>query len=163
MSSLVVADNSPIAYLCEINQIDLLHKLFGDINVPAAVYQEHRHPRTPASVRLWALNPPPWLKIDSTSEVDDPATRHLDAGERAAIALADRLHADLILMDERRGTSVCRAKGFEATGTLGILIRGANRGWVDLADAFQRLKSTNFRHSPEMLEQLLKSHQAKGK
>jgi predicted nucleic acid-binding protein len=160
MSSLVVADNSPIAYLCEIHQVELLHKLFGVIYVPAAVYNELCHPKTPVLARTWALKPPPWLKIDSTSEVDDPATRHLDAGERAAIALADRLHADLILMDERRGTNVCRAKGFEATGTLGILIRAANRGWVDLGDAFQCLKETNFRHSPEMLEQLLKNHHA---
>jgi len=159
MSLLVVADNSPIAYLREIRHIDLLHKLFGEIYVPAAVYHELCHPKTPASVREWALKPPPWLKIDSTSGSPDPETSHLDAGEREAIALAERLHADLILMDERSGTKICRAKGFEATGTLGILIRAARRGWIDLAEAFQRLKATNFRYSPEMLEQLLSEHQ----
>jgi predicted nucleic acid-binding protein len=52
MSRLVVADNSPIAYLCEIEQIELLHKLFGDIYVPAAVYNELCHPKTPALARM---------------------------------------------------------------------------------------------------------------
>jgi predicted nucleic acid-binding protein len=31
------------------------------------------------------------------------------------------LHADLILVDERKRTSAAIAKGFEVTGTLGIL------------------------------------------
>jgi predicted nucleic acid-binding protein len=92
--------------------------------------------------------------------VGGPETSSLDAGERAAIALADHLHADLILMDERRGTRVCLLKGFAVTGTLGILDLAARRGLIDLAEAFSRLKITNFRYRPEMLEHLLQRHQA---
>jgi predicted nucleic acid-binding protein len=36
----------------------------------------------------------------------------LDEGETAAIALAIWLDADLVLMDDRRGVIVARAKGF---------------------------------------------------
>ena len=50
MSLLVVADNSPVAYLCEIGQIDLLPRLFGEIHIPAAVYHELCHPGTPAVI-----------------------------------------------------------------------------------------------------------------
>jgi predicted nucleic acid-binding protein len=45
----------------------------------------------------------------------------LGAGKHASIALALSLHADLILVDERKRTSAAIAKGFEVTGTLGIL------------------------------------------
>jgi predicted nucleic acid-binding protein len=160
VSLLVVADNSPVSYLCEIGQIDLLPRLFGEVHIPAAVYHELCHPKTPAIIRDWALKPPPWLKIATTSEADDPATAYLDAGERAAIAMAERLKADLVLMDERLGTKACREKGFEATGTLGILIRAAKSGQVNPRAAFDRLKTTNFRYSPQMMEQLLKKHES---
>ena len=84
MSLLAVADDGPISYLCEIGHIELLPRLFGEVHIPAAVYLELCHPKTPAVIRDWALKPPPWLKIASTLEADDPSPSQLDAGERAA-------------------------------------------------------------------------------
>ena len=66
-------------------------------------------------------------------ELDDPALLPLGAGERAAIALALSLKADLILIDERRA---------------------ARRNLVDLADSFARLKRTNFRYRQQILDAL---------
>jgi predicted nucleic acid-binding protein len=77
------------------------------------------------------------------------------AGERAAITLALSLHADLILIDERKGTAVALGKGLDVTGTLGVLGLAARRGLVDLADAFARLKRTNFRYRQETMDTLL--------
>jgi len=74
---------------------------------------------------------------------------------RAAITLALTLRADLILIDERKGTNAALKKGFEVTGTLGVLSRAASRGFVDLADSFARLKGTNFRHRQEIMDALL--------
>jgi len=158
VSLLVVADNCPISYLCEIGLIEILPRFFGEVHIPAAVYLELCHPRTPQVIREWALRPPPWMKIAATQEADDPTTAQLDAGERAAIAMAERIKADLVLMDERRGTKICRAKGFAVTGTLGLLIRTSESGGLHLGEVFDRLKKTNFRHSPKMLEQLLERH-----
>ena len=47
-------------------------------------------------------------------------------------------------------------KGFEVTGTLGVLDLAAERGLVDLVDAFDRLKLTNFRYRQGLLDALLK-------
>ncbi len=52
---------------------------------------------------------------------DDPSLAALDEGEKAAIALGLSLSADLVLIDERRGAAAARGKGFEVTGTLGVL------------------------------------------
>lgn len=153
-----MADTGPVSYLCEIGLIELLPRFFGEVHIPAAVYLELCHPKTPVVIRDWALRPPPWLKVAAMQEAEDVGTVHLDAGERAAIAMAERLKADLVLMDERKGTKVCRAKGFAVTGTLGLLIRAAETGGLHLGEAFDRLKKTNFRYSPEMLEQLLERH-----
>lgn len=79
----------------------------------------------------------------------------LDEGESDAITLALELHADLLLMDEREGVLAARRSGIEVAGTLGILARAAKRNLVNLADAFNRLKQTNFRYRQETTDMLL--------
>jgi len=80
----------------------------------------------------------------------------LGVGETAAIALATELNADLVLMDDRRGVAAALHRGLTVTGTLGLLARAAAQGLLDLADAFQRLKATNFRYRQDIMDLLLK-------
>jgi predicted nucleic acid-binding protein len=152
---LVVADTSPIYYLLSIGQIDLLPRLFGKVFVPDAVYKELCHPRAPTVVRDWVAGLPAWAEVTPVDSIDDAMLQPLGAGERAAITLALSLHADLILIDERKGTAVALGKGFEVTGTLGVLRLAARRGLVDLADSFAQLKRTNFRYRQDIMDELL--------
>jgi len=156
---LVVGDTGPLNYLVLIGASDILPKLFETVLVPQAVCDELRHPEAPAVVRAWATQPPAWLDVRPSPAAanDDPAWRPLDAGERAALAL----NADLVLMDDRAGVAVARQHGFAVTGTLGVLDLAARRGLVDLADALTRLKATNFRYRPEILDALLAKHSKK--
>ena len=151
----VVADTSPIFYLFSVGQIDLLPQLFGTIVIPAAVQRELTHPTAPAALKEWSAQLPAWLEVTPVAATNDAALNSLGIGEREAIALALSIHADLILIDERKGTSVALAKGLDVTGTLGILRLAAQRGWIDLAEAFDRLKRTNFRYRQETLDTLL--------
>jgi predicted nucleic acid-binding protein len=153
----VVADTGPHNYLVQIDAIELLPKLFGQILVPAAVHDELSHLRSPASVRAWIAAPPPWLEIrpnpgDSTDRV---MSRLLDQGERATIALAGAIGADLILMDERDGVAIARSHGFAVTGTLGVLDLALQRELVNLAQAVTRLKATSFHYRQGLLDALL--------
>jgi len=151
----VVADTSPILYLHLIGEIELLPALFHEIHLPAEVYSEICHPNAPRTLRTWALARPNWLLLATAPVITDPETASLDAGERAAIALAEFLPADLILMDERKGVRVSLQKGFEVAGTLGILNLAARHRLINLAESFDRLKATNFRYRPQMLEDLV--------
>ena len=158
MKRVVVADTSPILYLHLIGEIELPPALFAEIHLPAAVYDELCHPQAPQAVREWAFAHPDWLKIASAPgipELLDSETASLDNGERAAIRLAQLIGADLVLMDERKGVRISLRKGFEVTGTLGILDLAARRGLIDLIEAFDLLKATNFRYRPQMLDDML--------
>jgi predicted nucleic acid-binding protein len=84
-----------------------------------------------------------------------------ERGRREAITLAISMGANLILIDERKGTYVALNKGFVVAGTLGVLALAARRGLVDLADAFARLKGTNFRYRPEIMDALLDQNSRK--
>ncbi|MBV9305512.1 MAG: DUF3368 domain-containing protein [Acidobacteriaceae bacterium] len=80
----------------------------------------------------------------------------LGAGEAEAIILAAELDADLLLMDDRRGVAAALRRGLIVTGTMSLLARAAQRGILDLADAFDKLKRTNFRYRQEVMDALLK-------
>jgi predicted nucleic acid-binding protein len=153
---LVVADTSPVRYLVQIGLIELLARLFEEIKLPSIV--ELRHPSAPAAVRAWIEDLPEWVKVLTAPESDDPILGKLDPGERAAIALGLSLKADLTLIDERKGTAAALTKGFEVTGTLGVLDLAATRGLVNLRDALDRLTRTNFRYRPELIAALLTKH-----
>ena len=68
----------------------------------------------------------------------------LGAGETEAITLAVELHADLLLMDDRRGVEAARAAGRPKPRWHGI---------VNLAEAFDRIKQTTFRYPQGVMDQ----------
>src|SRR5262249_171876 len=102
-----------------------------------------------------------WLEIRLNPDANDRVAvpPSLDAGERAAIALASAISADLILMDERDGVRFARAHGLAVTGTLGVLDLAAKRGLTDLVEAFTRLKTTTFHYRQGLLDALLARHE----
>jgi len=66
------------------------------------------------------------------------------------------LMAELLLMDDDEGVTAARAKGLTVTGRLGVLSRAAQRHLLDLADAFDRVKRTNFRFRQEIMDGFLR-------
>jgi predicted nucleic acid-binding protein len=92
-----------------------------------------------------------------------PEVSGLDEGETAAIALAEFLYADIVLIDERRGVSVARSQGLRVTGMLGLLDMAAQEGLVDFAEAAERLRNTTFRYPEHLLTAMLEKHRSKGR
>jgi predicted nucleic acid-binding protein len=150
---LVVSDTSPLNYLLLVEAIDLLPALFADVFVPPAVMDELSHDRTPTIVRAWAMNPPAWLHIQAPSFVGEISG--LDRGETEAIALAEELKADAILVDERDACRVASQRGVEVIGTLAIRAKAVVRGLVDQHEIAGRLARTNFRAPPDLLADLV--------
>jgi predicted nucleic acid-binding protein len=93
----VVADTSPLNYLIQTNCDHVLPVLYERVFVPLAVVEELRHPRSAAAVRIWLARVPSWLVVQQVDEAPDAALARLDPGERQAIQLAKREHADLLL------------------------------------------------------------------
>lgn len=157
---LVVADSSPVNYLILIGHIDLLPALFEKVILPAAVQNELTSRKAPPAVRDWIAVCPVWLEVQDVppGEPEDASLKGIDAGERAAIQLASALHADLLLMDDRKGVFAAERKGLRVTGTLGVLDLAADRGLVDFAEAVLKLERTNFRRPQALLDKLLNKH-----
>jgi predicted nucleic acid-binding protein len=155
---LVVADAGPLHYLVLTGKIELLPELFERVLVPQVVRDELANAEAPQAVRDWIAHAPGWLDVRPAHPGDDVAVAKLDAGERAAIALAVAVKAELVLMDDREGVGIARRRGLAVTGTLGVLDLAARRGLIDLAGAFERLKTTSFYYRQGLLDALLARH-----
>jgi len=152
---IAVADTSPLCYLILIGEIDLLPKLFSQVLAPQAVLAELLHTDAPAAVRGWASNLPSWISTQQFPDSAPSGLEKLQAGEKAAILLAETIEADIVLLDEKAARRVAADRGLRVTGILGILGEAATRRLVELAPAIDRLRMTSFRASPALLKATL--------
>jgi len=60
-------------------------------------------------------------------------TLMVDEGEAEAIELAKELHADLLLIDERKGRRLAVAEGVSVIGLLGVVVLAKRRGLIPSA------------------------------
>ncbi|MBK9168916.1 MAG: DUF3368 domain-containing protein [Bryobacterales bacterium] len=152
---IAVTDTSPLCYLILIGEADFLPKLFGQVGLPQVVQDELLHDAAPEAVRAWASDLPSWVAVYDNPQGGSAPLAKLQAGEQAAILLAEALGAEIVLIDEKAARRVATDRGLRVTGTLGALGEAATLGLVDLTTAVERLRATNFRYSPALLKATL--------
>jgi predicted nucleic acid-binding protein len=154
---IVVADTSPLNYLIQIDCDNLLPRIYGEIIVPSGVMQELGHASAPAAVRQWLTRIPDWIDVRLAVSSPDAKLAFLGIGEREAIQLAEEQHADLLLMDERKGRLEANRRGLMTTGTLGVLLAAGELKLIDPAIAYHRLIiETTFRTSAALEARFLR-------
>lgn len=124
----IVSDTSPVRALAHLELLPWLQALFSEVIVPPAVAEELEHPPE-GDVVVVASD---WKFIEvispqNTNRVMELRMR-LDAGESEAIALAEELQAELLLIDESTGRRVATECGRKILGTLGILLQAKQAG-----------------------------------
>jgi len=154
---LVIADTSPLIALVKIAHVDILPKLYRLVVIPPQVASELASSKRPAEVRAFVARPPEWLSVRTPSNRE--IIQDLDLGECAAINLARELKADLLLIDEIKGREAAAARHIPVARTAAVMFDAANAGVLpDLKAAFDKLKATNFRVPPGILDDLLREH-----
>jgi predicted nucleic acid-binding protein len=126
--AIVVSDTSPLRALEHLGHLDWLEDFFDQVFLPPAVASELAHP--PAAFKPLEVSSWPFLQIrtpHNTARVAELRTV-LDAGEAEAIALAEEIRADVVLIDELAGRDVAQGSGLTVLGTLGILLEAKQRG-----------------------------------
>lgn len=153
---IVVADSSPIVVLVNIGHSEVLPRLFGQVIVPPQVAKELGAEARPLAVRQFIAAAPGWLEIRTPKKLE--AIPDLHTGEIAAICLARESGADLLLIDDAAGRQAATERLVPITGTIGVLGRAADAGLLDLADAIESVKATDFWVSARLLDDSLRRH-----
>ena len=147
--------------------IELLPQLYCEVIIPQAVLHELSASGAPPVLQEWSKNPPSWLIIQENVisgksaeiSIDDKSLSSLDFGERNAILLAEKLKADLIILDEREARKIAVSRNLKVIGLLGILYQAAIKDSIGLEELIERLQKTNFRASSNLLSSLLARYQ----
>lgn len=154
---IVAADTSSLNYLVLIHQIDLLPRLYGRVFIPRAVFRELSAAKAPAAVKQWIESGPEWIDVrDVVSR--GVSIANLGIGEREGIALAEDLRADYIVLDDMAARRAAEARNLAVIGILGILINASGNGWINLREALENLRNTNFRTTEELLASILEQY-----
>jgi predicted nucleic acid-binding protein len=155
---IVIADTSPLHYLILLEHAEVLRKLYGRVIIPEAVALELKSQKAPSAVKEWIKSPPEWMEVRRITVPADFSLAKLDAGEREAIALAEALSADALLVDERAGRREAERRKIRVIGTVRILDDAAEAGFVNLPSCLQRLKEFGFYLDERLVEFLLQRH-----
>jgi uncharacterized protein len=150
---IVVADSSPLIYLSRVGILHLLAIVWDDVVVPRAVWDEVVQ-RRPSAPGVDDLRHASWIRVDD-SELPD-VDLGLDPGETAAIVLAETIHADVLLIDERMGRRVAESRGIAIRGTLGFLVQAHQVGALPaLRPILDALVAEGFRVAPALIRETL--------
>jgi predicted nucleic acid-binding protein len=155
---IVVSDTGPLNYLTIIGHLDQLPALYGQVVIPIAVANELARPESPPLTSAIIQSPPSWLKILPVHEID-ATLFDLGIGEQEAITLALSLSADLLLCDDYDARESAKRKNLRVVGTLGVLQEASTVGHLNMVEALTKLRTTNFRMSSALLDDLLKRFQ----
>lgn len=159
MQKIIVSDTSCIGYLIQINLLNLLQIIYGEIIIPDAVNEEILQLKN-KGYNLSEFKNANWIKpyrANNLSNVDD-YKYILDKGELEAISIAIELKADLLIIDEKLGRIVATNIGFDITGLVGILITAKNKNLIiSIKDALDKVILSGCRISEKLYNIALKS------
>jgi uncharacterized protein len=153
---LVVSDTSAISNLIQVELLDILHQLFGEIIISNAVYEELSEID---SQKLYIDNLS-WIHIETVKNQDfvHELENDLDKGESESIALAIEFNADFLIIDELKGRKIAESLGIKIVGLLGSLLKAKEKGYLQtIAPILEKLSiQAGFHINPQLRAHILK-------
>jgi hypothetical protein len=142
----VIVDTSPLQYLHQLELLDLLPELYGEILVPEGVVREIAAGHA-LGVALPELKALPWIQVRRVAGSSVlPLISDLGAGEREVLALALEADHPLVVLDDALARRVAKRLELTLTGTLGLLLRARETGRIARLEPFlDRLEALHFR------------------
>lgn len=149
-----VSNTTPLITLGEVDLLDVLRQLYGEVWIPQAVFHEYQiglptHPQRPDLTTL------SWVIVHQ-SPPDPAVPSNLDDGEREAIALARAVQAHVLLIDEKQGRAAAKKLNLALAGTMTVLLTAKQQGIIALVQPYiDQMLAQGRRISPQLLAQVL--------
>jgi predicted nucleic acid-binding protein len=128
----VVVNTTPLIALSHIGQLDILKKMYGEILIPNAVYNELS--AKPDSIcKIEVDNSKDWIRVEEIKNqmAKSMYKTQLHEGEVEVMILAQEVNADLVIIDDSNAKKHAKYLKLPVTGTLGVLIKAKQNGYVD--------------------------------
>ena len=116
---ILIADSSALVALSIVDKLDVLEKLFGEVYVPRAVYDELSQENKAEAHKLKNYCKDRVLDIQSSANFNIT----LGKGESEAIVLYTERNADFLLCDDKKAKKFAQSFGLKVIGSLGIFLK----------------------------------------
>jgi predicted nucleic acid-binding protein len=147
MRKTIISDAGCFITLSNINEFDLLHKVYGEVFTTPEVAEE------------FGEILPVWVIIKSASDQSKQSMLELevDKGEASAICLALEIKESTLILYDIKARHLAEKLGLAITGTLGIIIKAKLDGPItSIKPILEKIKQTNFRLNDELEKQAIK-------
>ena len=152
----VISDTTAITNLIKIDLLFVLPRLYGEVIIPKAVYDE----LSAHSNQKDIVDNSSWIRIIHIPASDKlkELSKRIDRGEAEAIVLAIELSSDYLIIDELQGRRIAKSYHIEIIGLLGILLLSKEEGLIESVSQYlQTLKNKiGFRISDKLYDFILK-------
>jgi predicted nucleic acid-binding protein len=139
MPEVIIADTSCFIILSNIDELELLKKVYGTIVT------------TPEIETEFGESMPKWITVRSAKDKQKQQSleSQVDRGEASAIALAIEIPGSTIILDDLRARVLAEKAGIKITGTVGVIVKAKLNGIIPSIKPFLiRIRQTNFRITP---------------
>lgn len=146
MQRVIISDSSCLIGLLNIGQLELLHRLYGEVMT------------TPEVIDEVGTGLPGWILVQEAAknELVEQLRIDVDLGEATAIALATEFTDALVILDDRDARLVAIRLGLELTGTPGILLAAKRAGHLaEIRGSIDELTRVGFRMSDAIKSRIL--------
>jgi predicted nucleic acid-binding protein len=146
MPEIVIPDTSCLIVLDNIEELGILHKVYGSITITPEVAEE------------FSSSLPNWINIRTVIDKKylESLQTQVDLGEASIIALAKEFDSPLLLIDDLKARKLALKLNLKFTGTLGLIHKACQMGFVpNVSPIIQKLISAGFRISDNIINDLL--------
>lgn len=152
-NGLVIADSGPIFSLALIERLDILDALFDEVRIPQAVWDEITIDVTKSDYQIISaffknrIQP-----IKGFNEL----IFIMDSGESESVMLYKELHANFLLIDDKKARSIAENLGVNCIGIIGLLAVARDKGLIkELKPLFETFLQNKRFYSVELLNAIL--------
>ncbi|MDR2941702.1 MAG: hypothetical protein LBV17_03825 [Treponema sp.] len=126
--NVIISDTSCLIALSNIDQLELLKKLFGHVTITPEVFEEF--------TKKYKENIPEWIDVreaKNRKKVIELNTK-LGLGESSSIVLATETPSALVIIDEKKAREYALNIGLNVIGTVGIIRKATD---INIIGAYQ--------------------------
>ncbi len=135
----VVVNTTPLIALSHVGQLELLKRMYDEIIIPEAVYEELSI-KTESVCKKEVDNSLDWIRVERIKNqmAKDMYKTQLHDGEVEVMILAKETSADVVIIDDANAKKYAKYLKLPVTGTLGVLLRAKQQGHIDRLEPILR-------------------------
>ena len=149
----IIVNSTPIIVLSNINQLELLQKLYNDIYIPQAVYDEVTEKDDSACNQVKNCN---WIhvcKIKNESEKRMYQAKLHDGEVEVMILAKENPNDTTVIIDDNAAKQTAKFLGLKVTGTLGIMLKAKRQNIISsVTTIMDQLIQNGFYITPEIYD-----------